>query len=304
MVKIIVSSKNMSRTPIGNVKGFSKEMVSNMLYVLGLGYMGGSISAMGKHTGELFPYDLNALPYMGRVSSGNGTSLLEYLWPMQSLGFPYTTWMSLKDSKGTFDPYMAWLLDICRRAFATTRQGYALTSGVGERMAKCIPGDLFRFYLMPYIMIAVVPMSSIFIMIMTVFLSTRASDGYGFMFTFAPFTTFWYGLTTCDKFLSIVCIFNTIVMCIIMGICQLFCTLPAYFVITASIVAYAYVVLFFSPFLYANGFAQAFYQMKRHKFGLTLLFMVFTLMSAGKYLTNEATMGVALGALYILYTLI
>jgi len=293
----------MSRTPIGNVKGFSKEMISNMLYVIGLGYMGGAISAMGKHTDELFPYDLNEVPYTGLPAKGM-TSLLEYLFPMKSLGFPYTTWMRLKDSKGIFYPYLAWLLDTCRHAFATTRHGYAITSETGELMASCVPGDVFRFYLMPFIMLKITPLLSLPIFIMIIVVSTMTNNNTGLVYTFAPITTFLYGLSKCNGKLGFGCIFETILMCMLMTICQLFITLPTYFIITAAIVAYAYVVLFFSPFLYANGITQTLHQIKRHKFGLTFLFMVFTLMSAGKYLTNEAILGLALGALYILYTLI
>ena len=294
----------MSRTPIGNVKGFSREMVSNMLYVIGLGYMGGSISAMGTHTKQLFPYDLNKLPYTGVPATGMGTSFLEYLFPMQSLGFPYTTWMRLKERNGVFYPYLAWLLDTCRHAFATTRYGYAVTSEMGELMATCLPGDLFRFYLMPLIMIRITHLLTLPILIMTVVVSAMTNKETGLVYTFAPITTFLYGLTTCNGKLGFGCIFYTILLCMFMTVCQIFITLPAYFLITASIVAYAYVVLFFSPFLYANGFMQTFHQIKQHKFGLTFLFMAFTLMSAGKYLTNEATLGLALGALYILYTLV
>ena len=302
MVKIIVSSKNMSKTPIGNVKGFSKEMGTNLLYVLGLGYMGGSISAMGKQTEELFPYRLDGLPYTGRISYGRDTGLLEYLFPMKSLGFPYTTLMRLNASDGIFTPYMAWLLDISRLAFAMTRQVLAITSNTGERAARCWPGDLFRFYLMPFIFIGLLSPLSLIIFIMTVILSTQASEGKGFMYTFAPATLGWVGLAGCGKYLNIMCILLSGIYCFA-GFLSLMISIPAYCIITASIVTYLCIVFFFSPFLYNNGLWSTFHEMKRHKFGLTLIFMTYTLISANQYLTPEATLGLALGALYVLYSL-
>jgi hypothetical protein len=280
-------------------------MIKNILYVLGVGYMGGSISAMGKYASYLFPYDITKPPYSGKVSDGKDADLLEYLWPMKSVGFPY----NLKLGDGYASQYMLWLIDTCRHTFAIIRNFYNVYSNVGDRIATNtlfgIPfGDMFQFYLLPYLLILMMPSIPVLVFFLTLFVSAQyASDGYGYMFTFAPITGWFYGLSECGKTLSITCVLIAWLIGMA-GMMTPMISIPSFLMITMAVTLYSYVILFLSPLLYSSGVTNTFQEMRKHKTSLVLLFMYCTLTSASQYLTPPVTIGLTLGALYMLYGLL
>lgn len=291
----------MPNNPIGNVKGFTSEMIKNMLYVIGVGYMGGALSSMGKATNELFPYDLDKPPYAGTLSTGDEESLLEYLWPMKSVGFPYA---SMNPSgQGYSAQYLKWLLETCAHSFATFRYGCTIFVKTGDRVAKHWIGDLFRFYLMPLILIYMMASIPFYVFILTLFVATMyAADGYGFMYVLSPITGWGYGLSLCGKTLSFECIMFTFLLGII-GCMLPMVHIPWWFMVTTAVTVYSYVLLFLSPFLYTDGLAKTFQEIKRYKRSLVVMFMYFTLKSANNYLTTSVSSGLLIGALYVLYLL-
>ena len=303
MVKLIVSRKYiMSKTPIGNVKGFTSEMLKNMMYIIGVGYMGGSILSMSESGNELFPYDMSKPPYAGALSKGNKEELLEYLWPMKSVGFPYSTMNTLGDSMSS--QYLKWLLETCAYSFSTTRYCYTETATIIDFIAERSDlGDLVGFYLIPYILVHMMPAIPFILFAITIFVSLfYASDGYGYMYALAPITGWAYGFSLCNKTITVGCI---ITMCVIgmIGLMLPIINIPWLFIVTGAVTLYSYIVLLFSPFLWTGGLSKTFQEMKRHKLSLVVLFMFFTLRSASQYLTQQASSGLLLGALYVLYTM-
>ena len=137
-----IKMKNpLSMKAIGNVRGFSSEMLRNVLYVLGTGYMGGSIATMGQSASDLFPYDVTKPPYAGRVYDGKCENLVEYIWPMKSVGFPY----SLKLGTSYSSEFIKWMIDTCRHSFANVRHVLNVYTSLGDCMAKNDIGDLIQF---------------------------------------------------------------------------------------------------------------------------------------------------------------
>jgi hypothetical protein len=293
----------MPNNPIGNVKGFTGEMIKNMLYVVGVGYMGGALSSMGKVSKELFPYDLGKPPYAGPLSTKhNEDGILEYLWPMKSVGFPYATMN--RCGPGYSSQYLKWLLETCAHSFATFRYGCAEFVEIGDEVAnKHWVGDLFRFYIMPYVMIYMMKAVPVFVFVLTLFAATfYAANSYGFMYVLSPFTGWVYGFSLCEKTITFGCIMNMFLLGII-GFMLPMVHIPWWFVVTFAVSMYSYVILLFSPFLSTNGLSKTFQEIKRHKRSLVLLFMYFTLKSAHNYLTTPVSSGLLIGALYILYLL-
>lgn len=291
----------MPNNPIGNVKGFAGEMIKNMLYIVGLGYMGGALSSMGKVSRELFPYDLNTAPYAG-TASAKDEGVLEYLWPMKSVGFPYATMN--RCGPGHSSQYLKWLLEIVAHSFATFRYGCAEFAEIGDHVAsKHWIGDLFRFYLMPYILIYMMKAVPVIVFFLTLFAATfYAADGYGWMYILS-FVTFWgYGFSLCEKTITFGCILNMFLLGIV-GCMITMVHFPWLFVVTFAVTMYSYVILLFSPFLSTNGLSKTFQEIQRHKRSLVMIFMYFTLKSAHQYLTTPVSSGLLIGALYVLYTL-
>jgi hypothetical protein len=293
----------MPNNPIGNVKGFTGEMIKNMLYVIGVGYMGGALSSMGKSSKELFPYHLNEAPYGGNVSARDDVGLLEYLWPMNSVGFPYATMNAA--GEGYSSQYLKWLLETCAHSFATFRYGCSEIAKAGDKIAaKHWIGDIFRFYVMPYFLIYMMAVVHVALFALTIFVSTMyAADGYGFMYSLSPLTGWVYGFSLCEKTISIQCIIFMILLGII-GFWALFLIhIPWWYIVTVALTLYAYILLLFSPFLSTNGLQKTFQEIKSHKRSLVMMFMYFTLKSAHNYLTTPVSSGLLIGALYIVYKL-
>ena len=307
----------MSKTPIGNVKGFVGELMQHIVYTLGLGYMGGSISAIA-HLSEtelnkLFPYDISKLPY--KTSSTTKQSIrealkeggvLEFLWPMKSLGFPYSKRLPGNDIGSE---YVNWLIDTCAAVFATFREFYTTIAIIGNSWVEGPIGRLIVFFIVPYVLIFLtffplgVP-SFVFAMgfIMSVISSMHEAADCGFMFTFSPITSWFYGLGRCKE-ITLGCLISIIIIGII-GFFLPMTFIPWWISISFAIWFYSIVVLLFSPFLYKDGIKRVFHEMVRHKLGLTLVFIYLTLKTAMSFLIPPAVFGLVLGTLYVLYELL
>jgi hypothetical protein len=290
----------MSKTPIGNVVGFSKEMVSNIFYVLGVGYMGGSFSTLGKAM-VLFPTDINSPPYTGQIATSTDVDLLEYLWPMKTLGFPYKYMNKMGD--GVLHQYVKWMIETCAYVFIYMREMTSETIVVGDRLAKNWIGALFRFYIMPLILIHIMPFSPIVFLLLTVSVSMIfAMEGYGFMYTLAPITAWWYGLTLCNQQLTLKCVVVTLAVWV-MGIMSPLIHIPWWFIVTIAVTMYSYIILFFSPFLWSGGLTHTFHEMKSYKMSLLCLFIYLTLKSSNQFLIPSVSMGLIIGAIYVIFRL-
>ncbi len=291
---------------IGNIPGFTSEAMLNIIYVLGMGYMGGSISALSHlsdtEINEIFPYDTKKLPYVNKHATPVGdVGILESLWPMKSLGFPYSNRYNSKELQYQF---INWMIDTCAYLFATIRHMYSFISKKGGVLSKYFIGDLFVFYVMPYILMyliipPIIPFVYGFVALVG---SLKVSNSCGFMFTLAPFTAWFYGISLCKE-INIMCLITTFIIGII-GCCMPMVFIPWWICISWCVWAYSIIVLLFSPFLYENGIKKVFHEIMKHKISLIVIFMYLTLKTSLTYLIQPVAAGLLLGTVYVLYGLL
>jgi hypothetical protein len=279
----------MSKT-LGNLSGFGKDLVYNMVYILGIGYMGGSITSIcnSKKIDALFPDDIHNLPYNAPKSKGIINSIA---------GFPY----SMKKKTGLiYNEYFNWFIDTWEYVFLFWREIYKSGANEGKSIYSGLFGNLFLFYIVPYIlfyMTHIIP----FISVPLAFIGSMHKE-YSFIFTFAAILSWGYGYRKCES-MDFSCFINMV--CI--GLTSIFLTffyLPWWIFISISAWIYFVTFLIFSPFFNnAPGINEVFNEIIKHKASLTILFMLFTLRSSTTYLIPQVTSGLGICSLYILYTL-
>jgi len=301
----------MSKTPIGNIKGFTGELIQHIVYTLGLGYMGGSISALANlsetELNKVFPYDITKLPYQSSVTTKRSVrdalkdGIIEYLWPMKSLGFPYSKHVK---GEGLKVEYINWLINTCAAVFASVREFYNTFASIGNSWTQDPFGRIIVFFVMPYILIYLtfLPFIPFLGFILSVICSMHEAADCGFMFTFSPITAWFYGLGNCKE-INLGCLFSIIIIGIV-GFFLPMTFIPWWFSISFAVWMYSIVVLLFSPFLYKGGIKSVFHEMVNHKLGLTLVFIYLTLKTAMSFLIPPAVFGLVLGTFYVLYELL
>jgi len=293
---------------LGNIQGFVKEIMNIIILVVGTGYMGGSISAWS-HLSDtelnyLFPCDTSKLPYASNSIPLKRTlihGLLEYFWPMKSLGFPYN---QVSKGTGVQHQFMNWMIKTCAYLFAGVRGLFHSTAEVSKLVSNNCFGDLFVFYILPYILISCIfPPILLFIGFFWALIgSMTLSKDCGFMFTFSFITAWFYGISIC-KDITVSCLINTCFIGMI-GCFMPMAFVPWWMCISLCVWMYCIIVLLFSPFLYTNGIRKMFHEFIKHKISLTVIFMMLTLKASFTYLVTPVSSGVLIGFIYLLYELL
>lgn len=297
----------MLKTPIGDVKGFAIELLKHIIYIIGIGYMGGSITALASLStismNELFPLEINALPYKSSnpcsVATLKGDGLYEYLFPMKHLGFPYKQQYPITNKESLIHDIINWFIFTCAHAFILFRYCYKIFIDICSYLNKNIITDLVLFYLIPYVWISVTMYLSFMIGIAGIAYGALTDEGW--IFAFSPFLLWFYKFSQCKQI-----DFSCILMMFLYQIPGFFLPLlfiPWWICILIAIVAYAVVVLLFSPFLYKDGIQSVVKQILIHKTSLIILFMFLTLKTSSDYLIPPVTVGLLIGAIYVLYGL-
>jgi hypothetical protein len=281
----------MSKTPIGNVTGFGKDVLYNIVYLLGIGYIGGSVTAIcnSSKIDKLFPYDETKSPYIGQKPVGIINSLI---------GAPY----GFRKEPGTiYNEYFNWYIDTWAYVFSFWREIYAHGAYAGkDYLYPDLFGNLLLFYASPYIlfyMTSIIP----YISFVLAGIGSMLKE-YSFMFTFAAITAWGYGIGKCDE-IGIGCLLNTFMLGMT-GIILSFTYIPWWIIISVATYIYFGTFLVFSPF-FANapGLSVVFKEILKHKSSLTIIFMLLTLRASTTYLVPQVTSGLGICLLYILYTL-
>lgn len=292
---------------LGNIQGFAKEVMYIIIFVVGTGYVGGSIKAWGNLSdtdlNNLFPCDTSKLPYASNSNLKRTLvhGLLEYIWPMKSLGFPYN---QVSKSTGVQHEFMNWMIKTCAYLFAGVRGLFQSMAKVSGALSNNCFGDLFVFYVLPYILISCIfpPILPIIGVFWALIGSMTLSKDCGFMFTFSFITAWFYGISLCED-ITISCLINT---CLIgtIGCFMPMAFIPWWICISWCVWAYCIIVLLFSPLLYTNGIHKMFREIIKHKISLTFVFMILTLKASFTYLVTPVSSGVLLGFIYLLYELL
>lgn len=283
----------LSKTPFGNFSGFGKDLVYNMVYLLGMGYMGGSVSSIcsSPSIDKIFPSDLEKSPYITAKTHG----IIQFI-----KGFPYNN--RHPPTGSILDEYINWYIGTWAFTFASVRDLLGEGASLCGSWNNNTLGSLFVFYILPYVLIYFayycIPVISFVLSIIGAF--TITPRAYVFALCFA--TAWMYALEGC-KTITISCILNMFLIGISAGICSL-AHFPWWIIISISAWIYFLCLLFFSP-LFKNTptISAVIKEILKHKISLFLFFMYLTIQSSSTYLIPGVTAGICICAAYILYTL-
>jgi len=293
-----------TKTPIGNMNGFVISVLSNILYVLGLGYIGGSVAAIvnlkPSEIDLLFPTELDRLPYRNpnnEIVDIEHVSLAEYVFPMETLGFPYTKRIDNPDLPGKF---VNWMLNTLVHLMILIRSVFKHGAEFGKIVTNTnIIGDLFTFYIYPnlFIWILSIPLYIPLIGMFISFIKSFDIPQSGWMFTFAPITAPLYSISNKSSLrpMDIIQMFAAIVA----GFFIPFIFIPWWILISIFMWLYCIVVIVVSPILYKDGPYKVLQQVYAHRRSLICIFMMSTIYSSNLYLTPPAVTGLTIGALII-----
>lgn len=293
----------MSKISIGNISGFGKEFISNFIYILGVGYMGGSITSIctSKKIDALFPYDIHEYPYVVPKPVGVIHTILGYPYSFRKKIKTEIPKPGKKAQGDLYNEFINWYIDTWSFVFAFWRELLNYGAVEGKELYKGLFGNLFLFYAMPYLLFYYIYYFLPFVSFALAFLGSM-SEEYSFIFTFSFITAWIYGFGICDE-LSPGCIINAVMLGII-GIIVSFSFIPWWIIISVAASIYFNVFLILSPFFKnAPGIHSVFEEIKKHNASLTILFMILTVRSSATYLIPQVTSGFYIGFIYILYLL-
>ena len=194
----------MSKTPIGNIKGFGIDLIQNILFVVGVGYMGGSVSSLCALD------DIESI--FSFPDSSKMCSVRKFVkQPLQCTSYlSYPQQYIKKDDTWLWNRYVNWLIDMYARTFEKIYMLYIATVSVGNDYVKPenFFGSMFVFYILPVILIFLthlIPTIGVCIaIVLSTFYYSEQEEGY--MFSLSPFFGWLIGLSTCNTTLSFMCI--------------------------------------------------------------------------------------------------
>jgi len=303
----------MSKTQIGDIKGFGIDMLQNIVYLVGLGYLGGSIMSISTDTNSLesiFPTNINELPYSGKITQDLHPNIIEYFLPMKSLGFPYT-YYNKSDSRNVFlKQYCNWWVLTCMYTFIGIRK---LLHKYFIFFSTCTTGckRTIGFYVFPYILIySVQYIFPLYAGLLTFIGSNFANDGktvkHAFVFASSWLVGWAYPLVSSNP--PTIGLMSLLLMplCEIAGIlATIYIHCPLWLLIMGCAYVYGFVVLFFSPFLpKGKGLYGVFCEVLHHTVSLSIFFIYLTILSARLRLTSSVSLGITIGGIIIALRLI
>jgi hypothetical protein len=294
----------MKLSQLGNVNQFGSDVVMSIGYTLLLGYFGGSMTSLckTKTLSSIFPTHPNRVPY-APSGGANVNGLMELLWPMQSVGLPYT-WIQPSTNVTTLSLSLVWdwLARSCRDTFISTRWLWiTIIRNVCIPYLDSILGDMFVFYILPHIMVAIVSLPIVALVAWIVVCMNAFQHG-GYIHILAGFIYPCIALQGkqtygAGAFLSA-------------GIWSIigWCLIPLYLMwwtgVAAAVWGYMAVFVYFTPFMFTNGVDSTLREMKAHKLSLLCTFMSLILLSSMKSLNHSITTGITVMAVYMVYTLL
>jgi hypothetical protein len=292
---------------LGNVSQFMKDEVSDLVKVFGIGYFGACILLL-IHLSEseqlkLLPYDLNQLPYVKTNYRIEG--LFEYFFSLHS-DFPY----HIEVGGQAMDDQLAWLGGITAYSFSVIRflickfiQSMQPVLHVENSKASYVI-EVLLFYVLPMVLYAFIlpPILIPCVAFCTSILGSFFQPGkkawvyvFAFIINFAkyedlpiltklPFNFIWYFIN------------------IIYGFISTFLIMPIVWAGTSvSVWIYVIVLWLGLPFFITNGWNSIYKEIANHKKGLSIIFMIYTVISAFKYLTPQVAYGIAATFIFIIF---
>jgi len=262
---------------IGNIKGFFKDVVKDLLIVGVFGYLGGATLGLKNTNLDYLPIDINKSPYIDDCKEKTDMFSLELF---TQFGFPYNMINDKKDSPT--NDIKVWFALTCATLFIYIRKMFRSLIKHVRVYYSSFAGNLFFYYVFPFVFLYLLKMhrsslTGFFFFI--AFLCALWLENYTIMFS--PFTFPWWvyrGEEASIMKLILACIFFWV------GIFFIPVYLGWWYLLANVGVIYVILFYLFSPFF--NGFHTIFQEAGKHKFSLTLLFMGLVFWSAQTFLTS------------------
>lgn len=292
----------MSKTPIGNIKGFGKDIFYNSFFLVGMGYLGGSMASLCNLSADtlhtIFPVDLDRSPYNGTISEMPKSRVNSVLRFFKL--FPYNY---IQTGDSDVSGYLNWLIYTCAYFFIGIKTAYLTIIEGGQSVKDSVLGSLFVFYVIPFILLLITLFEMIRPIMSVVAALSSCKMDQGYLFAFSLFTGWYYGLSKCHDGLTFSCIFKMIVYQIIGVILFFFVNIPWWGALSVASWVYMLVILFLSPVFHKGGISDVGKQIYKHWMSLSFLCWVLVIKSSSQYLIPEVTTGAIICTIaHILYT--
>ena len=261
---------------IGNIKGFFKDIVKDLLIVAVLGYLGGTTLGLKNLNLDMLPIDINKYPYVDDCREKTDMFSLDLF---TQFGFPYSMINDKKDSPT--NDVKVWFALTCATLFIYIRKMFRNLIKHVKHFYPSFIGNLFFYYVLPFIFIYILRKWSVLVSILFFVVLLCAVSLENYLIVFAPLTFPWWVYRGNEA-----SIMKLIIAFIFFWVGLFF--IPVYLVwwyILANVGA-VYIAIFylFSPF--STGFNNIIQEAGKHKLSLTLLFMALAFWSAHLFLTS------------------
>ena len=325
-----IDDKKNGRQPIvyGDVKGFLKETVTHIVYVVlwGIGgaFLINLVKAIDINDGNnsridiMLPTDLDNPPYkilketpmkLGDVIHKQGVhklrAMLEWIYPMNHSSFPYNINTNDDDSSNTISQLLnaiiRWLVNSCSYAFSSYRSFYKCILVI----LSFIPSTII-FYCSPFI-ILFMSFTPTIILFGIVFSIIGAIVGKnkkeGLILLLAPLFIYIHTIVQFIKnpFKLLELFTNVVIFCMSWSIYPIILTW--YFWLSVALWIYAILFFICSPLTQEGGVQSIKESIGLHWKGLTILFLGLVTKSALIHLSSTLFTGVTFGVIISLILL-
>lgn len=262
---------------IGNIKGFFKDIVKDLVIVGVFIYLGGATLGMKNTNLDNLPIDVNQYPYVDDCNKKTDMFSLELF---TQFGFPYNMINDEKDSRT--NDVKVWLALTCATFFIYIRKMFRSLIKHVVHFYPSFVGNLFFYYFFPFAFLFMLrnyrsTLTGIFFFL--VFICSLFLENYTIIFS--PLTFPWWVYRGEEAS------FMKIILPLLFFWVGIF-FIPVYigwwFILANIGLIYACIFYLFSPFF--NGFQSLLQEAGLHKMSLSLLFMALALFSAHTFLTS------------------
>lgn len=262
---------------IGNIKGFFKDIVKDLVIVGVFIYLGGATLGMKNTNLDNLPIDINQYPYVDDCNKKTDMFSLELF---TQFGFPYSMINDEKDSQT--NDVKVWLALTCATFFIYIRKMFRSLIKHVVHFYPSLFGNWFFYYFFPFAFLYILrnyrsTLTGIFFFI--VFICSLWLENYTIIF--APLTFPWWVYRGEEaSFIKII----LAILFFWVGIFFIPVYLGWWYILANVGLIYAVIFYLFSPFF--NGFRPLLQEAGEHKMSLSILFMALALFSAHTFLTS------------------
>ncbi len=262
---------------IGDIKGFFKDIVKDLVIVGVFIYLGGATLGFKHANLDKYPIDINKFPYVDNCNKKTDLVSLELF---TQFGFPYTMINDKKDSR--VNDVKVWLALTCATFFIFIRKMFRSLAKHVIHYYDSFVGNLFFYYVFPFIFLYLLRahrsiLTGFFYFM--VFICAMYLENY--IIVFSPATFPWWVYRGAEaSFMKII----WAILFIWVGIFFIPVYLGWWYLLANVGFVYVVFLYLFSPFF--NGFSVLLHEAGKHKLSLSLLFMALALWSAHTFLTS------------------